>query len=514
MGSHRRPDDGTSTAYGRRWSRGQWPDGEDGAPTSDHFGLFDDAADEPDAPEGDERGDVRGPSRDRSIPPDAAPHHTRRDGARAEESSAEGDEPEGDDAVDLSQLKEVLAGRRTHAESAASPPATVPPRRRRAPRRRHRVRSTIIALLVMILIAGGAVAGVIYWRTSTEAPTDWAGTGAASVIVRVQSGDGLFDVGQTLVSAGVVASAETFASVAAEDGRLRGLQPGYYRVHEHSASQVVVNELADPKNRLGQLRVVPGQTLADTTTVSTAGKTSVKRGIMSAIADACVPTDGAESCFTVDELWKVEETANLSDLGVVGWAVADVANAPDPHRRLEGMILPGDYVIRPGSTAQQALSAVVQASAAAWNTTGIVASAKRENLRPYELATVASLVQAEGIGPDMRKVARVIYNRLADGMKLQFDSTVNYGLGRAQISTSKAERLDATNLYSTYAHAGLTPTPIGAPGPQALDAADDPATGSWLYFVATDLDGHSCFSTTAEQHEQCVAEARKNGVFG
>jgi UPF0755 protein len=114
----------------------------------------------------------------------------------------------------------------------------------------------------------------------------------------------------------------------------------------------------------------------------------------------------------------------------------------------------------------------------------------------------------------MPKVARVIYNRLDDGMKLQFDSTVNYGLGRASISTTEAERLDDANAYSTYAHEGLTPTPIGAPGPDALDAADDPAVGPWLYFVAIDLEGHSCFSTTKAEHDACVDEARANGVFG
>jgi UPF0755 protein len=60
----------------------------------------------------------------------------------------------------------------------------------------------------------------------------------------------------------------------------------------------------------------------------------------------------------------------------------------------------------------------------------------------------------------------------------------------------------------------LTPTPIGSPGPDALDAAANPATGTWLYFVAIDTDGHTCFSTTDVEHEACVARARANGVFG
>ncbi|MEO7126162.1 MAG: endolytic transglycosylase MltG [Nakamurella sp.] len=433
--------------------------------------------------------------------------------------------------LDLSDLRDVLAGRREAVvdtgRGTASRAGTGPvshdaagPRVHgrggevRTRRRRHPVRSSIIALVVLALIAGGVTFGVLWWQERTAAPQDWAGTGSQTLVVRVQSGDGLYDVGQTLVSAGVVASIKTFVAVATDDGRLDGLRPGYYRVHEHSSAQSTTNDLANPSNRLGQLRIVPGQTLADIATVSTTGKKSTKQGIMSKIVDACVPTNGAAQCFTVDQIWQAAVTSPLSTLGVVGWAMDPVSAVSDPRRRLEGLILPGDYDIAPGATAQQALSSVVQASAAQWNTTGIVAAAAKQHLTPYQLATVASLVQAEAIGPDMPKAARVIYNRLDDKMDLQFDSTVNYGLDRASIATTSAERLDDANAYSTYAHSGLTPTPIGAPGPDALDAADDPATGTWLYFVAIDLDGNTCFSTTIDEHKACIAKARANGVFG
>jgi UPF0755 protein len=98
-------------------------------------------------------------------------------------------------------------------------------------------------------------------------------------------------------------------------------------------------------------------------------------------------------------------------------------------------------------------------------------------------------------------------------MKLQFDSTVNYALDRAQISTTAAERAEA-NPYNTYATAGLPPTPISSPGPDALDAALHPDDGKWLYFVKIDLQGNSCFSVTLEEHNKCVEQARRNHVFG
>ena len=61
---------------------------------------------------------------------------------------------------------------------------------------------------------------------------------------------------------------------------------------------------------------------------------------------------------------------------------------------------------------------------------------------------------------------------------------------------------------------GLPPTPISSPGPDAVDAALNPAEGSWLFFVKSNEKGESCFSVTIEQHEACVAQARANGVFG
>lgn len=498
MGSHRRADDDDRDDDARY---GDVPDPdaadqaagpEDGDDRGhDHFGLFDER---PDADE----------------------------------------DPPATGEFDLSELRDVLAGRRGRAgeeadEHDAAPGASrsgaVPaassgrsrPGGARKRRRRHPVRSTIIALIVLALIAGGVTVGVVWWQHRTAAPEDWAGSGSQTLVVRVQSGDGLYMIGQTLVSAGVVASVPTFVSVATDDGRLAGLQPGYYLVREHSSAQNAVDDLANPDNRLGHLRIVPGDTLADVTKVSASGEKGTKEGILAKIAKACVPTNGAAQCFSMDDLWQVAETASPSELGVVGWATAAVSKDSDPKRRLEGLILAGDYDIAPGSTAFEALQAVVSASAAAWNTTGIVAAAKKQGLAPYQLATVASLVQAEGpddLPADQSKIARVIYNRLDIGKKLEFDSTVNYGLDRASISTTNDERLDESNAYSTYAHKGLTPTPIGAPGPQALDAAEDPATGDWIYFVAIDLDGHTCFSVTDDEHAKCVDEARANGVFG
>jgi UPF0755 protein len=98
-------------------------------------------------------------------------------------------------------------------------------------------------------------------------------------------------------------------------------------------------------------------------------------------------------------------------------------------------------------------------------------------------------------------VARVIYNRLHKKMPLQFDSTVHYAVGKdGSVGTSDADR-NSTSPYNTYKVTGLPPTPIAAPGEQAIEAALNPARGTWLYFVTTNPDtGETKFATSYSDH--------------
>lgn len=425
-----------------------------------------------------------------------------------------GDDETGD--LDLNDLRAAL--RRTAAAPASA--ARAAPRRElraarmaAAKRRKRRTRSTVLAAVILALIAGAVVVGFKVWRKDAAIVPDFAGGGAGETIVRVQSGDNLTDIADTLTANKVVASTTAFLNASAGDTSVKSIKTGYYKVKLHASAAAAVGAITDPAARVGQLRLIPGRQLTDVSTRS-GGAGSVTDGYITEITKAaCVPLNGVRRCFTADELWRVAETTDPVTLGVVGWAVPSVLRAPDPKRRLEGMLVPGDYDVPPDSTPLQALQAVVSASAANWNATDVVAGAKAVDLTPYQLAVVASLVEREGNSTDLTKVARVTYNRLAVPMNLQFDSTVNYALNRAQISTTAADRASASP-YNTYATAGLPPTPISSPGPAAVDAALHPDDGQWLYFVKVDLKGNSCFSVTRTEHENCVARARANGVFG
>ncbi len=138
---------------------------------------------------------------------------------------------------------------------------------------------------------------------------------------------------------------------------------------------------------------------------------------------------------------------------------------------------------------------------------------KTTGCTPEQVMTVASLVQAEGRGDDMAKIARVIYNRLQnhdEGTvgKLQIDATVLYALGRDGNSPLTTDEIESTDSpYNTYMYAGLPPGPIGAPGDEAIQAALHPADGDWYYYVTVNLaTGETKFAETYDEFLQYKAE--------
>ena len=119
---------------------------------------------------------------------------------------------------------------------------------------------------------------------------------------------------------------------------------------------------------------------------------------------------------------------------------------------------------------------MVSASAALWNGTDIIADAAANGVTPYQAAIIASLVEREAITADMPKVSRVIYNRLAKPMKLEFDSTVNYALDRASIATTAEDRANPSP-YNTYAQPGPAADADLLTGPRRRRRRAEPGRG-------------------------------------
>lgn len=384
--------------------------------------------------------------------------------------------------------------------------------RLREARSRRRKRLTIgLSLSVLVVVIVSVVfLGSRMWHDMFGAPTDFVGDGVSDLVIEVRNGDTTTAIGQTLHDNHVVATVKSFVDAAAGNVAISSIQPGFYKLRTEIPAADAVERLADPQNRVGKLVIPEGRQLDDIQDVKTH---AVTEGILTMISRAtCVDLDGAQRCMPVEQLREVAGTTPAATLSVPHWAEPAVRAMGDDPRRLEGLIAAGTWNIDPSATPQQTLSSLISASATMYAQAGLLEAGERANMSPYEVLTVASLVQRESTPEDFAKVARVIYNRLAVNHKLEFDSTVNYPLDRQEVATTDADRGQITP-WNTYMSEGLPATPICSPSTAALLAAEQPEPGDWLFFVTIDMQGTTLFTRDYAQHLVNIREALRNGVL-
>jgi len=123
--------------------------------------------------------------------------------------------------------------------------------------------------------------------------------------------------------------------------------------------------------------------------------------------------------------------------------------------------------------------------------------ARKKNLTPYDVLTIASMVEKEAQAPRERPlVAAVIYNRLRNRMPLGMDSTIRYALNVPPTESLHESQLQSDNPYNTRIRAGLPPTPIANPGLASIRAAARPAKVDYLYFVRKPDHVHHFFTSS------------------
>jgi uncharacterized YceG family protein len=342
------------------------------------------------------------------------------------------------------------------------------PRRKRSRARRL---APWIALLVMVVFLGAIGGGGLYAYRYVQAknhPPDYAGAGTGpQVMVQVMSGDTPTSLAPRLVSDGVVKSIRAFILAAEHSTSSADLEAGYYLMNRQMQASLAYAYLVNPKDLVQNAVTIPEGYRA----VNAIGVLATKTHI------------------PVADFEKVLQSP--AQLGLPSYASG----------KPEGYLFPATYAIEPHETALQILQAMVSrfdeeaAYASLPATVSIHAQGGTVHLTTGQIMIVASMVQAEaGRDSDFPKIAEVIYNRLAVGMKLQLDSTVFYGLGKYGTAATDAE-IDTPNAYNTYLNKGLPPTPIDSPGDAAIQATLHPATGNLLYFYGCS-SGTTIYSAT------------------
>jgi peptidoglycan lytic transglycosylase G len=352
-----------------------------------------------------------------------------------------------------------------------------PPRDGGRRRRRFRWIAPLVALLVIVVpLAVGGVYGYNLYMDKYH-PADYSGAGTGNLVVQVATGDSASSLAPKLVKLGVVASSRAFVLAAEHSASGAGLLPGFYGVHKHMKASLAYAILVNPANMV-QVKV------------------------------------------TIPEGWRLSQiTAYLgAHSGIAASAYAKALKDPATfglpsfaNGKPEGYLFPATYAVIPHETATGVLKAMVKRFGQESDTVNLVTGSEHVKLTPGQVVTMASLVQAEGGRlSDYRNIAEVIYNRLRQGIPLELDSTVLYGLNTFGIIASNTQ-LQSPSPYNTYKHKGLPPGPIDSPGAAAIQAVLHPATGNYLYFVTVNpKTGETKFTSNQQQFQEFRQELEHN----
>lgn len=333
----------------------------------------------------------------------------------------------------------------------------------------------IVALVVVLALIGGVVgAGFLVMNTYGDQindifgwgePKDWEpGMATGEATVTIHEGDTGAPISSALYEAGVTKTENVFYDYLVDENVAVTFYPGVYPLQQKMTAKAALEVLSDPENML-----------ANTVGISEGG--------------------------TVDSsLAGISETLDIP-LKQLEKAAAEPGDYGIEADSLEGWLFPAVYTFDPEVTAEQVIQRMVDRTRESLSSAGVPPEDEQRIL------TIASIIQREGRTDDFAKVSRVIQNRLDDGMKLQMDSTAQYGYGELHagvVSTSDEAQYDE-NDWNTYVIDGLPKGPIASPSDAAIEAAMHPADGPWLYFVTINPStGETVFSTTYEEHQAAI----------
>ena len=198
-------------------------------------------------------------------------------------------------------------------------------------------------------------------------------------------------------------------------------------------------------------------------------------------------------------------------LDLAGILPESVTSSSDPivNYNLEGWFTPDTYYYGEGATDKQVLTDLYkrqqQALTEAWKN-------RAPDLpyeSPYQALVMASIIEKEtSVANERPLVSAVFNNRLKQGMRMQTDPTIIYGMGSRYDGNIRRKDIDEKTGYNTYQIDGLPPTPISLPSPASIEATLHPADSQALYFVATGTGGHK-FTNSLSEHNQAVKDYLK-----
>ncbi|SDW27899.1 UPF0755 protein [Ruegeria halocynthiae] len=367
--------------------------------------------------------------------------------------------------------------------------------------------------LTILIVGLFLMGGVVLWGQSQYKS---GGPLETAICLQVKPGSNMTRVSRNLEDQGAISSGLIFRLAADYADKSQQLKAGSFLVREGSSMEQIVDEITSSgastcgteiEYRIGVTRTQTRVRELDPATLDFVEVAAFELG------EGEIPEVYDEKRGEADTRYRI----SLAE-GVTSWQIVealksielltgDVAELP-----AEGMLAPDSYEVIPGADRNAVLEDMKEKQQlrinAAWE-------GRQEGLplnSPEEMLILASIIEKEtGLPAERGQVASVFVNRLNQGMKLQTDPTVIYGVTKGQGTLGRGLRrseLRRVTPWNTYVIDGLPPTPIANPGFASLEAAVSPDDTDFVFFVADGTGGHA-FAETLQEHNRNVAKWRE-----
>lgn len=373
------------------------------------------------------------------------------------------------------------------------------------------IASTALSVFVVVLFL---LAGVVTWSVG-----QWEQDGplTEAICLEVKPGSSMRKVSDQLVAQGAISSRAVFNAGVDYSDKGGALKAGSFLISQGASMEQIVETVTGSGQSTCGTEIV--WRVGVTRTMAQLRELDPATGRYSELA-RWTPSDGEAAPEVVATFRAKPDTQYRVVVaeGVTSWQVREALNGLGlldgtvESIPPEGSLAPDSYMISEGQSASE-LIVKMQASqqarlAQAW----AERSDKAAVSTPEEALILASIIEKEtGIAEERFEVASVFTNRLEQGMRLQTDPTVIYGITKGEGVLGRGLRrseLARETPWNTYVITGLPPTPIANPGMESLRAAVNPATTDYVFFVADGTGGHA-FAKTLAEHNANVAKWRE-----
>lgn len=372
--------------------------------------------------------------------------------------------------------------------------------------------SNLLTIAVVVLVVAFAVVGWGQSQYSAEGPLDQA------ICLEVPPGSSMRRVANDLSERGAITNPTIYRLGADYSGKTAQLKAGSFLIGEKSSMAEIVDAVTSQgRSTCGTEVLYIVSVNAQEVRVRELDPASQEFAITAEFDPAAEGVEIPEEFSKAQENVATQYRLVVAE-GVTSWQVVNALNASElfsgsvPEVPAEGSLGPRDYEFEPGADRNALLAQMTDVQAAwlteAWDNRAPDAPVET----PEEALILASIIEKEtGIAEERPLVASVFANRLRQGIRLQTDPTVIYGIteGKGVLGRGiRQSELRAETPWNTYVIDGLPPTPIANPGKASIEAALNPLESDFIFFVADGTGGH-VFAETLAEHNENVARYRE-----